>query len=79
MQDLLEHHFLHPEAVGRATEKTTAGHQGVGLTKEHLQTMLTAMVAASGGSGTVDVASLADSVFHKVGGHRDREERSAVP
>eukprot|EP00951_Prasinocladus_malaysianus_P029347 scaffold270430_cov41-Prasinocladus_malaysianus.AAC.1 len=61
-QDLLAHPFLHPSM---AQEPPVPASTQLGLTQEHLQAMLSAMVAASGGGEAVDVGALAESVFHK--------------
>ena len=67
-QQLLAHPFLHPEkaVVPHAAPVRPKVAVNVGMTKDHLRDMLSAMVLASGGDGQVDVGPLADLVFHKV-------------
>jgi hypothetical protein len=63
-QELLAHPFLHPSKASPPPEP--ASQPVAGFTKDHLKMMLSAMVAASGGGGSVDVDHLAEAVFQKV-------------
>eukprot|EP00873_Tetraselmis_striata_P044244 jgi/Tetstr1/464508/TSEL_009266.t1 len=72
MEELLAHAFLHPSKSSppvppAAVAEAVAPPAAAGFTKDHLKMMLSAMVVASGGSGSnVDVDDLAESVFLKL-------------